>query len=210
MDIRKLIPIAVVLFAVALVPVAWTVAPALAEEASGTPTATASVVATKNIEPPRKKVVHRKFRPWAKPTRGQVREIIRAEARRWKIPASGLHRRAFCESGLNWWASNGLYQGVLQFAPSTFYRGLGSIRSRRVKVVRAKHRRVNVIRVARYSDGRTKKRRTTPRRQKLVVVYHGKLPRRPTVTNAWAQLRIGAQAIRGISAVRSSEWGCPA
>jgi hypothetical protein len=214
MDTRKLILIAAVVFALALLPVAITGAPAIAQAAAGTaepaPTAQASVVSTKNVVPARKKVVHRKFRPWAKPSQRKVREIIRNEARRWRISAASLTRRAHCESRLNWWASNGLYHGVLQFAPSTFYRGVSSIRTRKVTLVRTKIRRVNVVRVSRYSDGRTERRRTTPRRQKLVVVYHGKLPRNPSVTNAWAQLRIGAQAIRGISAVRSSEWGCPA
>lgn len=196
-----------------LIPLAFTVAPrAFAEEASGSggPTASASVVKVSNHRAPRKKVVHRRFRPWSKPSPRQVREIIRNEARRWGVSAAGLSRRVACESKYQWWASNGQYQGVLQFAPSTFYRGMSTIRTRKVKLVRTDSRRVNDRRVTHYSDGRRKSRRTTPRRQLLVVVYHGRIPKSPAVNNAFAQIRIGAQALRGISAVRSSEWACGA
>ena len=50
----------------------------------------------------------------------------------------------------------------------------------------------------------------SPRRQRLIVVYSGRIPRRPSMANAFAQIRIGAQALRGISAVHSSEWSCAA
>jgi hypothetical protein len=43
-----------------------------------------------------------------------------------------------------------------------------------------------------------------------VVVYTARMPHTPSVSNTFAQVRIGAQAIRGISAVRSSEWACGA
>jgi hypothetical protein len=69
-------------------------------------------------------------------------------------------------------------------------------------------RRVHEVRVTHFSDGRQVWRRTTPRRQRLIVVYAGRLPRTPRVSNTFAQVRIGAQAIRGISAVHSSEWSC--
>jgi len=62
--------------------------------------------------------------------------------------------------------------------------------------------------VTHYSDGRTVRRRTTPRRQRLIVIYNGKLAHTPSLSNSFAQIRIGAQAIRGISAVHSSEWSC--
>lgn len=184
--------------------------PAAFAVAADEPTATASVVKVEHRKAPAKKVVHRKFRPWAKPSPAKVREIIRNEARRWRVSAASLSRRVYCESKFQWWASNGQYQGVLQFAPSTFYRGLSTIRTRRVRIVRATTRKVNDRRVTHYSDGRRESRRTTPRRQRVVVVYHGRIPRRPAMTNAFAQIRIGAQALRGISAVRSSEWSCGA
>src|SRR4051794_5103830 len=210
---RRLIPITVLtaaLIAVAI-PLAFAIAPrALADETASSPTATASVVKVENRKAPRKKVVHRKFRPWAKPSPGQVREIIRNEARRWGVSAAGLSRRVGCESHYHWWASNGQYQGVLQFSPGTFYRGLSSIRTHKVKIVRSKSRRVHDARVTHYSDARKVSRRPTPRRQRLVVVYTGRLPRRPSMSNAYVQLRIGAQALRGISAVHSSEWSCGA
>jgi hypothetical protein len=207
---RHLIPITVVtaaLMAVAI-PLAFAVAPrALADDQ---PTATAAVVKVENRKAARTRVVHQRFRPWARPTPGQVREIIRNEARRWGISAASLNRRVACESRYHWWASNGQYQGVLQFGANAFYRGMHTIRTYKVKLVRSKTRTVHDRRVTHYSDGRKVSRRTTPRRQRMVVVYTGRIPRRPSMSNAYAQIRIGAQAIRGISAVRSSEWSCSA
>jgi hypothetical protein len=191
---------------------AFGVAPrALADDATGsTPTATAAVVKIENRKAPGKKIVKRRFRPWAHPTPGQVREIISNEARRWGVSAAALSRRVACESHYHWWASNGQYQGVLQFSAGAFYRGVHTMRSHKVRIVRSKTRRVHDAHITHYADGRKTKRRTTPRRQRLVVVYKGRIPRSPAINNTFAQIRIGAQALRGISAVQSSEWSCGA
>jgi len=209
MQFRRRLKLILAVAALAVViPMTFAVAPgAFAED---TPTATASVVKIENRRAARKKVVHKRFRPWARPTPRQVREIIRSEARRWRVSATGLSRRIACESHYHWWASNGQYSGVLQFSPGTFYRGMHTIKTRKVKLVRSKTRRVHDARVTHYSDGRKVRRRTTPRRQRLVVVYTGRIPRSPSVSNTFAQVRIGAQALRGISAVHSSEWSCGA
>jgi len=172
-------------------------------------TAKPAVVSTTHVTPKPKRVVRKSFKPWAKPSPARVRQIIRYEAKRWKISPARLSRRVACESGYRWSASSAYY-GLLQFAPSTFTRGLRTIRTRRVKIVREKTRRVRGRTVTRYSDGRVVRRPGRVRRQRVVTVIRGTLPRRPGIFHAWAQLRIGAQAIRGISAVRSSEWGCPA
>ena len=160
--------------------------------------------------PPRRRVIEHRFRPWNRATPRQVREIIRTEARRWRISPHGLTRRISCESGFRWWAGNGPYRGLLQFHATTFYRGMGSIRDRRVRLVRERTRTVRSTRVVRWSDGRVERRRGRRVRQRVIHVYEGRIPRRPEMTHTWAQVRIGAQAIRGRSAVRSSEWGCPA
>src|SRR4051812_14515663 len=199
---RRLIPITVLTAALiaVVIPVAFAIAPrAFADEASSSPTATASVVKVENKKAPRTKVVHRKFHPWARPSAGQVREIIKNEARRWGVPAASLSRRVGCESHYHWWATNGQYSGVLQFSPGTFYRGMHTIKSRKVKIVRSKNRRVHDRRVTHFADGRKVSRRTTPRRQHLVVVYSGRIPRSPAVSNTFAQIRIGAQALCGLS-----------
>ena len=194
------------------VPLAPQVATSFAaEDAAGSqPTAQTSVVKVERKIPPQRKVVHRKFKPWAKPSASQARAIIRAEAKRWKIPASALARRVACESRFHWWAQNGQYQGLLQFAYGTFSRGMSTIRSRKVRLVREKVRRVHETRMTTYADGHTEKKRGKARRQRLVVIYTGMLPRHPAHSHGWSQLRIGAPAIRGISAVRSSEWACSA
>jgi hypothetical protein len=210
---RRHIPILILTTALiaVLIPLAFAIAPrASAEEAASSPTATASIVKVENRKALRRKVVHRRLRGWAHPTPSQVQEIIRNEARRWGVSAASLSRRIACESHYHWWATNGEYSGVLQFSPGTFYRGIHTIRSRKLKIVRTKTRRVHDARVTHYSDGRTVRRRTTPRRQRVTIVLHGRLPRTPAVSNTFAQIRIGAQALRGISAVHSSEWSCGA
>jgi hypothetical protein len=168
------------------------------------------VVRVERKVPPRRKVFRSRFRPWGRPGPGRVRQIIRLEARRWHISAASLSRRVSCESRFRWWAANGAYRGLLQFSSSTFYRGLRTIRSRAVKLLRNRSRRVYETRIVHYSDGRVERKRGRRHRQVLVRVYTGKLPRRPSVTHGWAQLRIGAQAIRGMSSVSSSEWSCSA
>lgn len=210
MQIRRRLKLTLALAALAAVVIPMTVAGAPGAFADDSPTASASVVKVENRKAPRKKVVHRKFRPWAHPSPGQVREIINNEARRWGISAASLSRRVACESHYHWWATNGQYSGVLQFGANAFYRGMHTIKSRKVKIVRSKTRRVHDRRVTQFSDGRKVSRRTTPRRQRLIVVYTGRIPRSPAVSNAFAQIRIGAQALRGISAVHSSEWSCGA
>ena len=174
------------------------------------PTAEPAVVSTTHVAPKPKRVIRKSFRPWARPSPRAVRKIIRLEARRWRISPARLARRVACESGYRWSARGGPYFGLLQFAPSTFARGLRTIRTRRVKIVRETTRRVRGRSVTRYSDGRVVRKRGRLHRQRVVTVLRGTLPRRPGITHAWTQLRIGAQAIRGISGVRSSEWGCAA
>jgi hypothetical protein len=210
MEFRRRLTLTIALAALAAVavPLALSIAPrAFAADA---PTATASVVRVDNYRAPRKVVVHHRFRPWAHPTPGQVREIIRNEARRWGVPAAALSARVGCESRFHWWASNGQFQGVLQFGPNAFYRGLRTIRSYKITLVRSKMRKVHDARITQYSDGTKVRQRTTPRRQRLIVVYSARLPRHPSVGDTFAQIRIGAQALRGISAVHSSEWSCGA
>ena len=205
MHIKRRLKLTIALAAIVAVAIPVTFA-----FAADGPTANASIVKVDNRKAPRTKVVHRKFKPWAHPSPARVREIIRSEARRWRVSAAGLSNRVYCESKYRWWATNGQYVGVLQMGANAFYRGVGSMRTHKVKLVRTTTRRVHDARVTHYSDGRVERRRTTPRRQRLIVVYSGRIPRRPSMSNAYAQIRIGAQALRGMSAVHSSEWSCGA
>jgi hypothetical protein len=182
---------------------------ALADEAP--PPAQQATVVKKIVKrPPR--VVHRraKLHLPAKPTVAQVQRAIRREAAMWGVSAAGLSRRVACESHYHWWASNGQYQGVLQFAPGTFYRGLGTIRTRRVIEVSVRTRRMHSRVYRHWSDGKITRSKGRIVRQTVVVTRRGMIPKKPSVTNVDAQLRIGAQALRGISAVHSSEWACGA
>ena len=187
-----------------------TAAPSPQPTAGGGGATAATVVKTSRVAPPRRKVVRKRFSPWAKPSPRRVRQIIRWEARRWGISPSRLARRVGCESGFRWYAGNGAYQGLLQFASGTFYRGMRTIKSRGVKIKRVRKRTVREVRVSRYSDGSVVRKKGRKRTQHVTYVFKGRFPRNPSVTHAWAQLRIGAQAIAGRSAVSSGEWGCPA
>jgi hypothetical protein len=208
---RKLSPVVVAIVVTVALPLAFVAAPfAAADEAASGPTASASIVRVDRVKAPKRKVVHRHFVPWAHPGARGVLAIIRAEARRWGIDPRRLANRVACESHYHWWAGNGQYQGVLQFGWNAFYRGVRSMHDRNVKLVRSRMRTVHDARIVHFADGRIERRNGRPRKQRVFYVYTGKLPRRPGLTHAWAQLRIGAQAIRGISAVHSSEWTCGA
>lgn len=181
-----------------------------AASTQGGPFARPSVVAVKRVAPARRKVIRHRFDPWDRPSAAKVRQIIRIEARRWHIDPRRLSRRVSCESRYRWWAGNGPYKGLLQFHSSTFARGLRTIRDRRVTIVRERYRTVREKRYVHYSDGHVERRLGRRHRQRVVTIYRGVIPRHPGLTHAWAQLRIGAQSIRGISAVHSSEWSCGA
>lgn len=158
------------------------------------------------------KVVHRAFRTslTTQPTPAQVLEIINHEAALWGVSAAGLSRRAYCESKYNWWATNGQYVGVLQFGANAFWRGMSTIRTRRYEWREIKFRSMHSRVYRRWSDGRTTRSKGRAVRQRMIVRYVGYIPRRPSQSHPYAQIRIGAQALRGISAVHSSEWSCGA
>jgi hypothetical protein len=206
---RKHVAILVTSAATAGVPIA-SAAGAAADDQTANPQASASVVRVDSVKAPSRRVIRHSFRPWRHPSPRQVRLAIGAEARRWHIPAGSLSRRVACESRYHWWATNGQFVGVLQMGSNAFYRGLHSIRDRRIRLVVRRVRTVHDARIVHYSDGRIARKRGRRHRQTVVHIYRGRLPRHPGMTDTWTQLRIGAQALRGISAVHSSEWSCSA
>lgn len=167
-----------------------------------------TVVYTRYIRPARVLHIKTHFTPWAEPTVAQVYTIINIEAARAHISVFGLIHRISCESGFRWWAANGQYHGLGQFAQSTFNRGVLSIGSRRVYYVTTRWRAVRVKRIRGFSDGTTK---IVPRwriRQRIIHIHNGTLPRFPALTDGWTQVRVMAEAIAGRSAVHNSEWQC--
>lgn len=168
----------------------------------------ATVVATIVKRPA--KVVHRAFHTTlnTRPTQAQVLNIINHEAALWGVSAVGLANRARCESHYNWWATNGQYVGVLQFGANAFWRGMSSIKTRRYEWREIKFRSMHSRVYRQWSDGKTTRNKGRAVRQRMIVRYVGYIPRRPSQADPYAQIRIGAQAIRGISAVHSSEWSC--
>lgn len=170
------------------------------------PQAQEATVVSKTVLRPHK-VVHRvrRFSVPSHPSQSYVfNVIVPYEAARWGVSAAGLHNRIWCESKGHWWATNGQYSGVLQFAPGTYSRGLGSIGTTKV-AVRTTHTHLKRSRVYRkWSDGRLTRSRGRLVRQTVVTTKRGRI----NGSVSWLQVRIGAQAIRGISAVHSGEWSC--
>lgn len=168
----------------------------------------ATVVSTTVKRPP--KVIHRAFKVklTTTPTQGQVLEIINHEAQLWGISSAALTRRARCESGLRYWATNGQYVGVLQFGANAFYRGLSTIRTRRYMNTVIRYRRMHSRVYRQWSDGRTTRNKGRIVRQQVITRTVGYMT--AYMRDPYTQIRIGAQALRGISAVRSSEWSCSA
>jgi hypothetical protein len=156
--------------------------------------------------PARHRVIVHRFTPPAHPSASYVFGVIApAEAARFGASLRVLSCRIRRESGGHWWAVNGQHQGVGQFAYSTLMRGLRTMpHGVKLRLRRTVMRRTKVARI--YSDGHVV--RHTGRRiaQRQLVIMRGHLPRWPVQTHSWAQVRIMAQALRGISAVHSSEW----
>lgn len=160
------------------------------------------------VKRPHKRVHRvRRFSPPAHPTSSYVFNVILPyEAARAGASLSTLTRRVSCESHGNWWANNGQYNGIGQFAYSTFTRGLSSIGSRQVTLTSKKIRRM-YSRVYRFwSDGRVTRSKGRVRRQRVITKHVGYVS--TAYSDAWTQARIMAQANAGKSAVSDSEWSC--
>lgn len=156
--------------------------------------------------PRRHRTVVRRFTPWAAPTPAQARTIAALEAGRYNVSLGVLSCRIFRESGWRWNASNGSYNGLGQFHPSTFARGVSTLGDRRVRII-TRSSRVRRTRVAWvYSDGSVKRGLGRRVRARTTVVRRGRIPRNPPYLHGWAQVRIMAQALAGRSAVHSGEW----
>lgn len=159
---------------------------------------------------PRHKTMHKKFEPWSQPTYQQVKRIISVEANRFNASEYGLNNRINCESTYQWYASNGQYQGLGQFAHETFYRGMSSMGSRKVKMVITRYKKKRVVTYRRWSRGELRRQYGDVKRVRRTTVYRGRIPNIPVRTHGWAQVRIMAQALVGRSAVNNSEWACAA
>jgi hypothetical protein len=173
-----------------------------------TPAPTKALIARKLVRPKPVVTHHKTFTPWSRPSVGQVRKIIAYEADRWHVSRSHLDARVFCESGYRWWAKNGQYAGLGQFAAETFGRGMASIGSRTVKIVRTGSRLVREHELRTYSDGSRVRARRGLARQTVRTVLVGHIPAAADRLHGWAQVRIMARAMAGLGGVRDSEWEC--
>lgn len=170
------------------------------------PTPSKPYVVRKVVHRPKAhKTIVKRFTPWGTPTSAQAHAIASAEASRFGCSLATLSYRIGHESGWYWNASNGQYRGILQYAYSTFTRGLSTM-PRGVRLVSrsTRTRRSQVVRV--YSDGHVTRGRGARRSVHVLRILKGTMPRWPAHTHAWAQIRIGCQALAGQSAVHASEW----
>jgi hypothetical protein len=168
-----------------------------------------TLVAESVIRPKRFIVKRSHFTPWVHPGPSGVRKVLAYEADRWGVSLAGLEHRVFCESGYQWWATNGQYEGIGQFASETFSRGMSSIGTRKV-VLSTTTSRLKRSKVTRqWSDGTQTHFDGRLVRQRVRHVLVGWIPRDATRTHVWAQARIMARAIAGLGAVNGrTEWSC--
>lgn len=155
----------------------------------------------------RRHVVSRdRFVPDARPGPRRVRRIVAHEAVLWGASAARLNCRINGESGHAWNASNGQYAGLGQFAASTFYRGLASIGTRKVRTITTRVRRPRSVVKTLYSNGRLVRTRGARYRQVRKRVSTGWIPAGADRLHGWAQVRIMARAMVGLGNVNDSEW----
>lgn len=166
-----------------------------------------SVVRTVFRHPRRVLRLDSRFTPWAEPSPAQVRRIVDVEAARWGVSAAGLDRRIACESSFEWDNEYASHVGLLQFLGSTWARAVAGM-PRRVRYVTRRVRVRWVVRLRYMSDGHVRRSRRWRVQQRVVHVFHGRIPARPPITHGWAQVRAGARAMAGVGGVSSSEWEC--
>lgn len=167
---------------------------------------TPTVVRTWTVRPARKVNKTRRFTPWAKATPSQIHKLIRMEARRWGAPAGRLTCRINGESTFRWYAQNGQYTGLGQFAPSTFYRGMSGLPSRVFTYQKRTVYPKTIWTYQKMSDGTTVREKAGRIRQIRITTYRGVIPAHPPVHHSAAQVRIMALAMVGRGRVNDSEW----
>lgn len=172
-------------------------------------TGSSPIIVSQQIEHPDKwvKKVHQ-FKPWSEPTVSQVHFMISYEAKKWGASAAKLESVIGCESEFLWWKENGSHYGLGQFAPSTFSRGMSTIKSRDVQFSNNENKKKWSYQVTTYSDGTVTREKY--KRVKITIhhVNRGQIPSSPPIKHGWAQVRIMAQAFSGQSAVSAGEWVC--
>lgn len=205
---RRISVVAMAVVAFATVVTTTTAGESAAVPAASQPPPQASIANVRFVHPKRAVHRHAKFTPTSTPSVAYVRDVILPyEARRYGVSLSHLRARVACESGYRWWASNGQYHGIGQFASSTYWRGVSTLGSRKVVHVTRHTRKRPVIRIRTYTDGTITREERWRVTQTVIVRRVGKL--RPGVAfDAWTEARIMAQAIAGRSAVHDSEWEC--
>lgn len=160
------------------------------------------------------KVAHevRQFTPPAQASPSEVKRIIWLEAAKWGANGQRLTNRVSCETGgrFHWYANNGQYDGVGQFANETFSRGFHSIGTRRVieHTVRTRYKRTRII--IRHPDGTREITYGMKNKQEVRTTWKGWIPKWEKVpkTHTYAQLRIMSRSMVGLGNVRDSEWSC--
>lgn len=167
----------------------------------------ATVIGVEVKRPPRRVYQRARLKTPSKPTPSYViGVIVPHEAGLWGASFSTLRRRIMCESHGRWWATNGQYAGIGQFAPGTFYRGMSTIATRSIVIRTQRYRRMHSRVYRHWSDGRTTRNKGRVVRQFVTMTRRGRI--RGTYPDAWSEARIMAQANAGRSAVHDNEWQC--
>ena len=129
-------------------------------------------------------------------------EIANREQAIWGGPS--IIGRMQCESGLNYAATNGTYDGLLQFGPIWWSMYPGTPRDVTLKASSERTRPIR--RITWWSDGR--KQRTVIRRisQDVITVKKGTLPADAGPFHGYAAIRVGQRAVSGDGP--TTGWAC--
>ena len=166
------------------------------------------VISVKTVKPPSKLKKTKQFVPWAKPSVKRVQQIIKIEAKRWKVDPARLRGRIYCESSFIWNEVTGSYYGLGQFHPSTWARAISSLGTRKVRFTKEHQRTVKIYQYTTWSDGIVKKKLVGKKQQTVITVFKGLLPKKPGILHGYAQVRAVARAMAGLGNVSDSEWEC--
>lgn len=166
------------------------------------------VVSVKTVRPPSKIKKIKQFVPWPEPSVKRVKQIIEIEARKWKVDPARLRGRIYCESSFIWNQVTGSYYGLGQFHPSTWARAISNLGTRKARFTKERQRTVKIYRYTTWSDGTVEKKIIGKKRQKVVTVFKGLLPKNPNILHGYTQVRAVARAMAGLGNVSDSEWEC--
>lgn len=160
------------------------------------------------IKRPHSERVVKSFTPPSSPSSSYVTNvIIPYEARRYG--GGPLYDRIGCESGYQYNATNGTYNGLIQTSPAFFGPAWSDViqdKDLGVKLKSKKNVTRGVYKVRLWSTGKKTYNRIAVQHIPRIVIKKGQLPKNASEWHAWAAVRVGQRAISGHGP--TTYWAC--